>query len=1090
MHPSTKQQATPGSSRSDDRRAANIAKTIIGSSAVSSRKPWFSTASATTSDFTSGSGRKLGDPLTGRTIRTVTAVSADGTQTPKNGPKTSTHPIATPINLADLFSASYSQESLAYGTQENEETSTSNPNDNNDIDIDTNEGNETKESNPSKSSTGGEDDYDAVPNEDDDDDSTVSGTDHTRTNENCGETASTSPSMNKQVSKRNTKDTRKDDTSAQHNQSIDLTSSQSVTEEASESIKRSESIKTATASESTKTTTTKTTVAKTTTVDESPHHNEDSDKYSGQKDKQDEVDKDVTLPPIGIPKPPPGGFDYDNAEDSEDNYIPGTTIRKIKSIATWDLDTVPTDYNVFWEEPPCVLIEALKHYCLEGKVFETPRGWTVMYWKLKQGYPFEGDTKLKRMPGLEALERLETLVLKFPEHGTLKEGTKIKYPPAWVKASERAAENQKTVSDAAVKMASWKRLLKVRTDDKEIKNLNDAITKYEKISAIAIDKHRFFTLEANTIKTANVQRLKLLKTTAVTSRQLADQQKADDELCRSLEIEMASDALGTTNEGQKDDDSISRAEISATTNPSQYNASTTATPTDTPAKKPVRITGFARTYRPATDMTYVNEMTLFAEEPSNFNEDIHIVDEFISRVVLGSLVKLNRDTKEACKLGANKLHLAELEVWNTKNILTLYSKPGMFMKSIQLKAQITLIEPLRHDNICIGLVEEMKKNRMEYQQRMQDTLNRYSKQKYTYFKSKLLDTFHDVMINILQLRARWTAPVMDKRILAKMMDFDEDEFTNEDPNDTKSDKFMNMNDASGFAYLLLLTGKAATALKAWGKFQSTDHMLERLTRRLRYPIRQQIDETKDFPFECIQFGAIAYKKPNPPTWKLAKVMAEELEKYTVEVTLQMKISFHMQVTRSKCKKGVEVYQNRGEAVARTADVSDIVKRSPEGSNDATIEFNKWRRNLYLKCSNKLRESSAEILRTSSTLQQQESDNALTNQKNRINHKNNTDSNRKNRYTKPNTPTTATVTGGTPRKHVNNPYNKKKKSRDENSADHITIDNSKDNTNNVDDETLTQSTAGTSKRSPASQNAKRKRNQRRRSDRRQNKTAKT
>jgi hypothetical protein len=93
---------------------------------------------------------------------------------------------------------------------------------------------------------------------------------------------------------------------------------------------------------------------------------------------------------------------------------------------------------------------------------------------------------------------------------------------------------------------------------------------------------------------------------------------------------------------------------------------------------------------------------------------MHIVDELITRVVLGSLVKLNHNTKEACKLGANKLHQAELDVWNTKNVLEKYRKPGMYTGSIQLKANLNVIEPLKNDTICAGLIEEMTKERMEY----------------------------------------------------------------------------------------------------------------------------------------------------------------------------------------------------------------------------------------------------------------------------------------------------------------------------------------------------------------------------------------
>jgi hypothetical protein len=212
-------------------------------------------------------------------------------------------------------------------------------------------------------------------------------------------------------------------------------------------------------------------------------------------------------------------------------------------------------------------------------------------------------------------------------------------------------------------------------------------------------------------------------------------------------------------------------------------------------------------------------------------------------------------------------------------------------------------------------------------------------------------------------------------------------------------------------------------------------------------------------------------------------MATELERYAVEITLVMKTSFYMQIVRSKCKKGAAVYQNRGEAVSRTADVSDIVKRSPDGDSKALIEFNKWRRSLYKNCGNKLQETSRNILLKSSTLQQLEKDKELTrNNNNKVSNKMNSNktnsNNRKNGKTK--ITTTATVTGGTP--ILRNPYSKRKTTHNHQSNEeksnkdkrpekqrtekHNNNNNNSNNNsnNNLDDETLTQSTADTSRRS--------------------------
>jgi hypothetical protein len=110
---------------------------------------------------------------------------------------------------------------------------------------------------------------------------------------------------------------------------------------------------------------------------------------------------------------------------------------------TWDLTSVPTEYNRFWEEPLCILIPALQHYCTEGYSFDTPNGWQIQFWKLKQGYPFSNDKRMKRMSGLEALERLENLVKEYPSSGRMKEGPHMKLSPALVAMKEKAAENQK-----------------------------------------------------------------------------------------------------------------------------------------------------------------------------------------------------------------------------------------------------------------------------------------------------------------------------------------------------------------------------------------------------------------------------------------------------------------------------------------------------------------------------------------------------------------------------------------------------------------------------------------------------------------------
>jgi hypothetical protein len=513
-------------------------------------------------DFTTGSGKKIGGSLTGRTINTTTAVTADGT--PKNGTNLER---PNPKSLETLF-GTFNQDSMGYDAQGDAEDLYLSSQDSDDNIINMSQ----KEEERYRREHGKEDDANTILSEDEPDatnygDNTEDNSDAS-TDSGGGNKEPTHedyngnvphPRLNTNVSNRNTEETGENGTPLKHTQSIDPSSNGDGIYSVETIIQHA--------------------------VDGSI-----TNKATVNTGKQNEEEvKLPPKPPSNRPTPPTcKQHDPTNietkivAKNDHGLYIEGTNIRKIVSITTWTLEAIPTEYNCLWEEPPCVLIPALQHYCIEGHSFETPRGWAITLWTLKQGYPFANDKKLKRMPGLEALERLENMVQEHPEQGRLKQGAKIKLPPALVKASERAAENQKIVIDAGVRLARCKWLLTSRTKPLDIKNLNDEIFKYEKKSAIARDRYAYFTTEVSCIKIACIQRLKVLKATAVKSCLAADQQKIDDDFCRSLEIEVEKEALGTRNEDQDDTNSALREGFSVTTDLSQYNTSTTKQPTNVP----------------------------------------------------------------------------------------------------------------------------------------------------------------------------------------------------------------------------------------------------------------------------------------------------------------------------------------------------------------------------------------------------------------------------------------------------------------------------------------------------------------------------
>jgi hypothetical protein len=91
-------------------------------------------------------------------------------------------------------------------------------------------------------------------------------------------------------------------------------------------------------------------------------------KTGKQREEHEIVHGGITLPPklLNIRPVPPvcdpqdPTFESKNLTDNNhDAYIKGTNIKRIVSITTWDLEAVPSEYNCFWEQQPCILIEVL-----------------------------------------------------------------------------------------------------------------------------------------------------------------------------------------------------------------------------------------------------------------------------------------------------------------------------------------------------------------------------------------------------------------------------------------------------------------------------------------------------------------------------------------------------------------------------------------------------------------------------------------------------------------------------------------------------------------------------------------------------------
>ena len=99
-----------------------------------------------------------------------------------------------------------------------------------------------------------------------------------------------------------------------------------------------------------------------------------------------------------------------------------------------------------------------------------------------------------------------------------------------------------------------------------------------------------------------------------------------------------------------------------------------------------------------------------------------------------------------------------------------------------------------------------------------------------------------------------------------------------DPSDNLENHY---DEICGFAYMLLITGKANDALRSWANIQDRHNLAVKLTTKLSVPVRHPKNYTDKATF-CI--GSMYFEYPYKEVWTAAQRVTEDLCETSIALT--------------------------------------------------------------------------------------------------------------------------------------------------------------------------------------------------------------
>ena len=617
----------------------------------------------------------------------------------------------------------------------------------------------------------------------------------------------------------------------------------------------------------------------------------------------------------------------------------------------WDLEHPPKLVSQFWMEHPKVVVEAMKHWIYADITVPIPYRWNAVDYsctnmckeprKAKKGEHYIEMTMIQVVDLCEAFIRHP----RTREHKKFSGDEKyVKYSPIIVKSKSElvAAELQvkKTTADVlsvdrAAKEAEGGdpnylkkiRLLACKGKRKlvKLKQIRDNCSRNLRFAVETIQTSVTLAAEKATNEKQSVNDKARLQ-------QLFDTWNDDDDELSSALDDQTNDtppSLKTTNSKDTRNKGINGS-ITIERNPSQVSELTSKT-NQVPAAiddEPAFTIADVE-YSPCTELKdkYINFM----------NDNIDIDHKHVDVTVLllpETMCVLTHSTKEITKIESNELQQSELRRWNSACKLEIHQSKGVFVKCLRNRPTIIPIDALKNDSKVNNLETQLDHTVKQFQVQAQAIINEYTELEVQYMEKKRR---LDLETSLKKIIRSHTTYILHQ-------DMEKQRIKNVLSRDYGNSVDTSLDEACGFTYLLLLTGKACTALTEWTEENSTVNMMNALTTTLAVPQRlteKQVQERAKGT--TLRIGNMTFLCPNKDVWSLAQESAEGLHDLVAEISLGMKTKFYKKIIESKGNHAVRELRYTTSTIDMTAKVSNVLLHAAD--TETKLNISRYRKKM-------------------------------------------------------------------------------------------------------------------------------------------------
>ena len=291
---------------------------------------------------------------------------------------------------------------------------------------------------------------------------------------------------------------------------------------------------------------------------------------------------------------------------------------------------------------------------------------------------------------------------------------------------------------------------------------------------------------------------------------------------------------------------------------------------------------------------------------------------------------LNPSTKEIAKIESNLIQQIELRRWDSLAKLQTYGdETGMFFKQLQRRPKLILLKEQEGSLKTDSLQAQLDTLHSSFRKEAQSVFNENTKlviELHTASRFKQLEQSFTLILRsfatyivALNEQERFTKDILSGTII-----------------ETNQTTIQQLDDIVGLSWMLLLTGKACTAVTSWAEVDNAETMMKILTRKMSAPKREPL-----YTPGTITIGCMIIKTPSVINWNTAKRICTALTPLLLEISYGSKTHFYNTIIKKKARWVTTTARLQRETLDRTEAVTEFMRNAP--NHRIKNMFAKWRK---------------------------------------------------------------------------------------------------------------------------------------------------